>query len=398
MHIVFFSHPTFLKHQSMPRFTKMLVDGMKARGHRVEVLMPKPLFFNLPVAAVFRKWLGYIDQYLVFPLQVKRKLKHFPKDTLFVFTDNALGPWVPLLAKRFNVIHCHDFLAQLAACGQIQESPTGWTGRLYQRYIRKGLKKGTNFISVSKKTEQDLFRLNPIDKGRSFVVYNGLNKSFKPHDIRDARHSFGIDLQLNLADGYILHIGGNQWYKNRAGVIEIYDAWRSDNLSSLPLIMIGESPSNVLIGVREQSLYKKDIHFFSGVQDDAIELAYAGATVLLFPSLAEGFGWPIAEAMACGCPVITTNEPPMTEVAGCSAFLIDRRPARKPDQVAWARKSAETLQKVIAFEARARQNCIAAGLENARRFETAHAIDTIDQIYKKIVSNYQQATLQNSIT
>jgi glycosyltransferase involved in cell wall biosynthesis len=76
----------------------------------------------------------------------------------------------------------------------------------------------------------------------------------------------------------------------------------------------------------ESSPYKADIHWLSGIDDEHVAHAYSGAAVFLFPSLGEGFGWPIAEAMASGCPVVTTDEAPMTEVAGEAGFLIPRRP------------------------------------------------------------------------
>src|SRR5262245_46794200 len=135
MNLVFFGHPSFLDQQSMPRFARMLADGMSDRGHTVEMLSPVARFFNLHSNPSVKKWLGYVDQYIVFPNQIKKKLKTYPKDTLFVFTDQALGPWVPVVAGRPHVIHCHDFMALRSSLGEIQENPTSWTGKQYQALI-----------------------------------------------------------------------------------------------------------------------------------------------------------------------------------------------------------------------------------------------------------------------
>src|SRR5690348_5527580 len=97
MHLVLFSHPSFLHSQSMPRFTNMLQKGMQERGHTVEIWAPQPHFYQLKVPTSLKKWLGYIDQYILFPKQVKRRLKECPAETLFVFADQALGPWIPLV-------------------------------------------------------------------------------------------------------------------------------------------------------------------------------------------------------------------------------------------------------------------------------------------------------------
>lgn len=118
MKIVFFAHPLFLGSQSMPRFVSMLAEGMESRGYEVEIWRPEEVFSKLKISSL-KKWLGYIDQYIVFPRWVKGKLKKEGNDVLYVITDHALGPYVPLIADLPHVIHCHDFLAQRSALGEI---------------------------------------------------------------------------------------------------------------------------------------------------------------------------------------------------------------------------------------------------------------------------------------
>ncbi|HTE33826.1 MAG TPA: glycosyltransferase family 1 protein [Chryseolinea sp.] len=387
MNLVFFAHPTFLSHQSMPRFAKMLADGMAERGHTTEIWSPGAVFYKLPAVPFVRKWLGYIDQYLVFPGEIRRRIKQLPSDTLFVFTDQALGPWVPTVADRPHVIHCHDFLALRSALGELPENPTGWTGKQYQKLIRRGFSRGKHFISVSNKTKEDLHRYLPERPPSSDVVYNGFHQPFFPVDKDEARSKFGKRVNLDLTSGYILHVGGNLWYKNRLGVIEIYNAWRSKTPHALPLLMIGEAPTEELVSIQKKSPYAKDIYWLSNVEDQFVRLAYSGASVFLFPSLGEGFGWPIAEAMASGSPVITTGEAPMSEVAGNAAFLIPRRPGDEAGASEWATDAASQLTKILNLSIGERENIVATGLENAKRFNTQEAMDKIEKIYFKIVSN-----------
>ncbi|HEX6890117.1 MAG TPA: glycosyltransferase family 1 protein [Chryseolinea sp.] len=384
MNLVFFAHPSFLGQQSMPRFARMLAEGMANRGHTVEILSPRARFFNLHSHPTLSKWLGYIDQYIVFPSEVKAKLKKYPDDTLFVFTDQALGPWVPIVADRPHIIHCHDFMALRSALGEIPENPTSWTGRQYQNLIRKGFSKGRYFISVSQKTREDLHRLVLSPPIASDVVYNGLHKPFHSIDPVKARAGFGEKTKLDLTDGYLLHVGANTWYKNRAGVLEIYDAWRTTYQKYLPLLMIGE-PTRELLSRQEQSPFKKDIHWLSGIEDETLRLAYAGASAFLFPSLGEGFGWPIAEAMASGCPVITTNEAPMTEVAGTAGFLIPKMPHDKSKIKEWAAQVASVTQGLISLSPSERSAIVNAGIDNAKRFDTNRSLDRIEEIYKRIL-------------
>jgi glycosyltransferase involved in cell wall biosynthesis len=316
-------------------------------------------------------------------------LKNYPPDTLFVFTDQALGPWVPLVADRPHVIHCHDFMALRSALGEIEENPTAWTGRQYQNIIRKGFSKGKYFISVSQKTKEDLHRFVLTQPLLSDVVYNGFHSAFRSDDPVEARSRFGEKINLDLKSGYILHVGRNNWYKNKAGVLDIYDAWRSRSQNRLPLLMIGESTSE-LLSRQKQSPFKADIHWLSDIKDETVKLAYSGATVFLFPSLGEGFGWPIAEAMASGCPVITTDEAPMSEVAGTAGFLVPRMPYDKSKVKDWAAQVATVMERLVSLSPSERSAIVNAGLVNARRFDTNVALDRIEEIYKKILSGLQK--------
>lgn len=389
MDIVIITHPSFIQSQSMPRFANMIKEGMKKKGHRVQSLTPSPIFIKLPAPFFLKKWLGYIDQFIVFPIIIK--LKQFSNKTLFIFSDHALGPWVPLVSKRPHVIHCHDFLAQRSALGEIPENETSLTGRLYQLYIRKGYSKGLNFISVSKKTQKNLHSLLKTTPLYSDVIYNGLNQDFPLLDTDKARIFLENKIKINLKSGYILHVGGNQWYKNRVGVIEIYDAWRTQTKNALPLLMIGSKANQTLFRIHSKSPFKTDIHLLSDIDDETLKIAYAGASVFVFPSLAEGFGWPIAEAMASGCPVITTNEDPMSEVAGNAAFFIPRKPSNLSEAKLWAEKSANTLEKVINLTSTERDLVIKAGKENAMRFDPDITIDKIEEFYKKVLKSHKSS-------
>ena len=219
MNIVFLSHPAFLGHKSMPRFAKMLAEGMAARGHNTEIWTAQERAAKLSNRPFIKKWLGYIDQYLVFPSELQRKARTRPKDTLFVFTDQALGPWVPHVAHRPHVIHCHDFLALQSAIDEIKEKRTDWTGMQYQKMIRRGFSKGKHFISVSQKTISYLEKYLHDKPHTSEVVYNGFHQKFYPIPQQEARRSWGEKVALDLTQGYILHIGGNLWYKNIKGVL-----------------------------------------------------------------------------------------------------------------------------------------------------------------------------------
>jgi glycosyltransferase involved in cell wall biosynthesis len=112
----------------------------------------------------------------------------------------------------------------------------------------------------------------------------------------------------------------------------------------------------------------------TGTSNEELEALYSNALALIFPSLEEGFGWPIAEAQACGCPVATTNRPPMTEVAGNAAIFFD--PAHP-------KEAAEAIRQGLSN----RKSLIAAGLENVQRFEESKIIEEYRRFYSEILSS-----------
>lgn len=384
MKIVLFTHPSFLEHQSMPRYANMLLNGMIEREHEVTVWSPKPRFFKLSKFGFPKKWLGYIDQYIVFPIEVKFKLLKASNDTLYVFADQALGPWVPLVKDKKHIVHCHDFLALKSALGKIPENRTSFSGKKYQNYIRNGFSKGKNFISISKKTQEDLHELHQGKIINTAVCYNGLSRPFLPLSSFGSRKLLEGKLNIKLTAGYIMHIGGNQYYKNRNGVIEIYDTWRRKSKSDLKLLLIGSEPTEELIALRQKSLYKKDIHFITDLEDEYINNAYSGASCLLFPSLDEGFGWPIIEAMASGCPVITTNRAPMNEIGGAAAFYIDKRPSDCKSQGKWKEDAAKIVEKLISLDEEKSKEIIEKSLKQSQKFTSEYSLNAIEVVYKKI--------------
>lgn len=390
LNLVVFTHPNFLDSTSMPLFARMIVEGARQAGHAVQVWSPRACLHRLPAPRSAKKWLGYVDQYLLFPLQVRWRLRRQALDTLFVFSDQALGPWVPLVADRAHVIHCHDFLALRSALGEIPQNRTGWTGRLYQRVIRWGFRHGRHFISVSRHTQEELHRFlaDTAAPQLSVVVHNGLNHAYAPLNQAEAAQRLraaGADFPEG---GFILHVGGNQWYKNRAGVLAIYAAYAASTPHPLPLLMVGAPPSASLQAAAACILAPGQVRFVVRPPVEVLEAAYSSASVLLFPSLAEGFGWPIIEAMACGCPVLTTNEAPMTEVGGPVADYLAPMPGTADTQ-AWAQVCAERLRLVLARSPEERAQKRALGIRHAQGFSAETAMQGYLAVYLQVMRQEQ---------
>lgn len=382
MKLVLFCHPTFLKSQSMPRFAKMIGESMTALGHDVAYWSPKPYFYRLATNTRFDKWAGYLDQYLIFPMVVKWRTKLVAADTLFVFCDQALGPWVPLVKHRPHVVHAHDLLALRSALGLIPQNPTGFTGRIYQRYIRWGFRQAKRFVAVSKRTRSDLAEFAGLDPSSATVVYNGLNYPYRrvPTDV--ARHTLAQAGMVVPDQGMLLHVGGDQWYKNTAGIIRIYADYASRHSSPLPLWMVGPPPRRKdVIEALSAVPSAGRVEFFQGVNNETLQAAYSVAKAFLFPSLAEGFGWPIIEAQACGCPVITTDEAPMNEIGGPEAFYLPA-PTADDNILQWAQSGATVLIDLLASGPVDESLRVLRRIDWASRFTQDAAIEGYLAVYR----------------
>ena len=125
----------------------------------------------------------------------------------------------------------------------------------------------------------------------------------------------------------------------------------------------------------EKLLIKDRVHFVEPVDDDTLVKLYCGALALLHPSICEGFGMPLAEAMACGCPVITSDRSAMPEVAGAAALLVDPFDSNA---------MASALQQ-IATDAELRESLSAKGLARAEQLSWRQCAEQHIEVYRQVL-------------
>ena len=388
VNLVLLTHPEFLGIRSQELFARSLTTGFRARGLKVEVRRPAARLRTVVRTGSAAKWAGYFDQYILFPRELRRQVKSDPPETLYVLCDQALGPWLPALRQRPHVVHCHDLIALRAAVGELPGQQTSWTGRIYQRYIRRGFRVGRHFISISQRSRDDLHRVGGATPITSEVVYNGLHHPYCRQPAVTARKVLReAGLHLPHA-GVLLHVGGGQWYKNSEGVLALYDAYvrncLAERLTPSSLWLVSPQPTLALKRQIDALPSSGHVRFLQGLSDSALEALYSSARALLAPSLAEGFCWPIAEALACGCPVVTTHDRPMSEVGGPHAHYLTQFQAGR--RSSWATDSALVLARVLGRAASERESCALAGIAWARRFELDDVLERYLSIYRSVLS------------
>jgi glycosyltransferase involved in cell wall biosynthesis len=130
-----------------------------------------------------------------------------------------------------------------------------------------------------------------------------------------------------------------------------------------------------------------EVLFFQDIDNKTLQAAYSLARVLLFPSLDEGFGWPIIEAQACGCLVLTTDAAPMNEVGGAHSIYL---PPLKynDDQELWAKKCCEILTKLLNLDSLELSELSLRGMNWVKRFNADSAIEDYLNIYKSVLEKY----------
>jgi hypothetical protein len=375
--------------QSMLRLAQLFARVLESCGCEVELIQPREVFGRLArFLPRLAKWIGYVDKYVVFPFELRRRAKQAGSGVVYHIVDHSNAVYAGGLAGRPLVCTCNDVLAIRSGLGEIPQNPTRFTGRILQRWILAGLRRVPRIVCISENTRRELTRvLGPSDSKLS-AVHLPLNFDFAPLPREEAAgliegcSGAGKDL---VSGEFLLHVGGNQWYKNRMGVCQIYKTlagrWTAAGRKCPPMVLVGHPPGEELREfVRGNS--SLDIRFVTGASNRDVAAFYSSASVLLFPSLQEGFGWPILEAMACGCPVVTTGRAPMTEVGGDAAIYIS------PENV---EESATAVEDVLSWNPEERAARVRVGLANLRRFSERDFVEHYLEAYREAAALVRSA-------
>ncbi len=234
----------------------------------------------------------------------------------------------------------------------------------YYRGVTWALRHATRLIAVSEATRARMLAAAPECEPRVRVTYNAVDARFRPPESLTAASARAAEL-LGSAAPYYLLVGKNEPYKGHAVAVEAF-AKSSREDERLVLVQRASGGRGLLelaarLGVAER------VQLLPAVGGDDLIALIQAARALLQPSLVEGFGIPVLEAMACGCPVITSDTPALLEVAGgaglhaavgdASALAaaitrlrsedlaqLRRRGLQRAEQFSWARTAAETLK------------------------------------------------------
>jgi glycosyltransferase involved in cell wall biosynthesis len=307
-----------------------------------------------------------VDKYVMFPAQFRAAVRWADVVHICDHSNAMYSSWV---GGTPCVVTCHDMLAVRGALGEETDCPASVTGRYLQRWIVRGLRRASVLASVSTATAEDVKKIVGGSAPKQRVILNALNYPYRRISREEAAERLRQAGPLEITRPFVLHVGQNHARKNRAGVIRAFALAASE--ADLQLVLAGQALSPELQELARAEGVAERVRVVVKPGNEVLEALYNQALALFFPSRFEGFGWPLIEAQACGCPVVCSRCVPFTEVVGASAISRD---------VDDERGFAEEIVR-LARDAGEREAWSAAGLRNAARFDAEQMIARYVDVY-----------------
>jgi glycosyltransferase involved in cell wall biosynthesis len=364
--------------KSMVAFSSMLERELPRLGCEVRVLSPRARASLLPMPRKLLKWAGYLDKFVLFPPSLVRAARW--ADVVHV-CDHSNAMYLPRLTRHPTVLTCHDVIAIQAARGIVTDWQVGFTGRIFQKLIAQGIAHADEVVCVSASTQRELLALGLTTPERVLTVPNGLNGEFGPLPTEQL-HQRLSGMGLAPDDSYLLHVGHEHPRKNRMAVLRAFAQLQRHHGAASPvrsLVFVGSALTQEMLAlIADQPDIARKVRVLRDVSHDDLRALYGGATALLFPSLQEGFGWPIIEAQACGCPVFTSNLAPMNEIGSEAAVYVAPH-----DPAAIAQAIVEAAPRFAAMRE--------GGLANAAHYSAAHMAARYVERYRQVIAARQRS-------
>jgi mannosyltransferase len=284
------------------------------------------------------------------PVQLARYLPVFaPSSEPAIFHSGYYRvPFAPR-SKFKQVLTVHDFT--------YEKFTTGLKKEIHSLQKKLAINNADIIICVSESTRQDLLVYYPQCKNKDIrVIYNGVSHDYKP---------LSNQLQTNDQRPYILFVGSRAAYKNFNLTVDL--------LSGLPdydLVLTGNplnSSEKALLETKLRGRYK----IYPEITNQKLNSLYNSAFCLLYPSMFEGFGIPVLEAMRAGCPVIALNNSSLPEVCGSAGLLLE-----KPD--------LKSLISALNYIRLNRSDIIKAGFKQAELFSWDKCFQEIIGVYRDL--------------
>ncbi|WP_029214913.1 glycosyltransferase family 4 protein [Kallotenue papyrolyticum] len=300
-------------------------------------------------------------------LELPSVCRRFTADLLHV-TYNA-----PLFVRTPTVVSVHDVI--------FRRFPSYFSPRvrlLLSTWLPLSMMRAARVVTLSEASKRDIIHYYPFTRNKIEVIppAAGPLVALEP-DFDGAK-------QFTGGEPFILAVGTLQPRKNIARLIKAYLRLRHQTGLTAKLVIVGKAAwqHSHLYQLAASTPYRQDIIFTGYISDATLAALYRTCTVFVYPSLYEGFGLPVIEAMALGAPVITSNTSSLPEAAGDGAMLVDP----------YSEQAISDALNCILTNADVRQALRHRGRQQAARFSWEHtAVQTL-QVYKEVVQQRHSST------
>ena len=375
MHVTIDYTPALRQHAGIGRYTRGLVAALAEIDHENRYTLfcagqaPEetnwPANFTVRTSNIPARWLtaGWYKLRLPFPaerLAGESDIFHSPDFTL------------PPLHHARGVVTVHD----LSFLRVPQCADPGLRAFL-ERAVPRAVSQAHHVLADSENTRNDLIDLLAVTPDKISIVPAGVEARFRP--IRDTVRLAEVRARYRLPDWFILSVGTLEPRKNYPRLISAYGQLRRQTGLPHELVIAG-NPGWLYQPIHDQVAKEglsEHVHFPGFIADQDLPALYTMADLMAFPSLYEGFGLPPLEAMACGTPVVTSNNSSLPEAVGSAALMVD---AEDVDGL------ADAMARILG-NANLRVRLVDLGRAQAMRFTWHAAAQKLLSAYK-LVANF----------
>ncbi len=238
------------------------------------------------------------------------------KDKVDIFwSPHPISPFFLPIRK---VVTVHDLVWKY-----YPETMNEYTLCIYRFFADRSIHHAEQLFAVSESTRRDLYKFFPF-KRNIVLTENAADEHFIPVvDVNKALEELGE--RYGICTPYILSVATIEPRKNLEGLLRAYKIFLEETSAPHRLVLVGMDgwKMTAIVSLLNHLGLKDRVVFTGYVPDEDLPIFYSCAAFLVYPSFYEGFGMPPLEAMACGCPVIVSNRPAMSEIAGDAALFID---------------------------------------------------------------------------
>lgn len=285
---------------------------------------------------------------------------------------------------KLDVFHAQYIIPPFCNCKTVTTIPdiayehypeffTAWYRLRSQALIRRSAQRANHIITVSEYSKKDISRTYDIDPAKITVTYEGAGPDFFPRNKVESQER--VKKQYGISPPFLVYVGRIQERKNLRRMLSAYARLKRE-LSDQKLVLVGKKDwMSESIEAHLKALDLSDIVTLTGyVPSTDLPLFYSAAEAFVYPSVFEGFGLPVIEAMACGVPVLTSYGSSLEEIAGGAALLVD--PLSEES-------IANGLRKIVG-DSSLRDNLGRAGLARSAAFSFKNTAEQTAEVYKRL--------------